>query len=206
LSGIIEERRREPQGDLISALVAAEERGDRLNEQDLYATCILLLVAGNETTTNLIGNGLLALLRHPEELERLRDHPSLIASAVEELLRYDSPVQATSRVAMTELEIDGTAIAKGEMVVTLLGAANRDPEQFPDPDRLDVTRRDNRHVAFGHGAHFCLGAPLARVEGQIAIDTVLGRLPELRLATDAPEWRPTIILRGLQSLPVAFRS
>ena len=202
--GVVEERRRNPKHDLISALLAAEEQGDRLSEDDLYATCMLLLIAGNETTTNLIGNGMLALLRHPDQLQKLRDDPSLIESAVEELLRYDSPVQATGRVALEDMEIGGKKIAKGDMLVTHLGAANRDPERFPDPDRLDITRNDNRHLAFGYGLHFCLGAPLARIEGQISLSTILRRFPGLRLETEAPERRETITLRGLKSLPVVF--
>ena len=202
--GVVEERRRNPRDDLISGLIAAEEQGDKLSEEELYATCMLLLIAGNETTTNLIGNGMLALLRNPDQLQKLRDDPSLIESAVEELLRYDSPVQATGRVATEDTEIGGKKIDKGDMLVTSLGAANRDPERFPDPDRLDITRQDNRHVAFGYGLHFCLGAPLARLEGQAAINTLLRRFPNLRLGTEAPEWRETITLRGLKSLPVAF--
>ncbi len=204
LTGIFDARRREPQEDLISGLLAAEEQGDRLSEQELYAMCMLLLIAGNETTTNLIGNGMLALLRNPDQLQRLRDDPSLIASAVEELLRYDAPVQFTARVAAEELQIDDRRVAAGDMVLTLLGAANRDPAQFPDPDRLDLGRRDNRHVAFGFGLHFCLGAPLARLEGQTAIGALVQRLPDLELLTEAPEWRETFTLRGLKSLPAGF--
>lgn len=200
--GLLPERRKHPRADLLSALIAAEEAGDKLSEAELLATCTLLFVAGHETTVNLIGNGLLALLRHPDQLKRLRENPSLIESAVEELLRYDGPVQRTGRIPSTDVEIDGTAIARGEMVVAVIGAANRDPAHFPDPDRLDLTRPDNRHIAFGWGIHFCLGAPLARVEGQIAIDTLLRRQPRLTLATSAPEWRESSVLRGLKALPV----
>src|SRR5262249_45338563 len=169
---LIGQRRATPRGDLFSALIAAEEAGDKLNEEELLATCILLLIAGHETTVNLIGNGVLALLRHPAELRRLRETPGLITSAVEELLRYDGPVQRTARVAGAEATIGGRTIAKGDLVMPFIGAADRDPAQFPDPDRLDLSRSENRHIAFGWGIHFCLGAPLARVEGQIAIDAL----------------------------------
>src|SRR5207249_11837081 len=189
MRGLIAERRASPRGDLLSALIAAEEAGDKLSEDELIATCILLLIAGHETTVNLIGNGTLALLRHPEELRRLRENPGLIASAVEELLRYDGPVQRTARIPSADVTFDGLTIGKGEMVMPFIGAADRDPAQFPDPDRLDITRTDNRHIAFGWGIHFCLGAPLARVEGQIAIGTLVQRLPKLALATDRPEYR-----------------
>jgi cytochrome P450 len=201
---LIAERRAAPRGDLLSALIAAEEAGDTLSEDELLATCILLLVAGHETTVNLIGNGTLALLRHPDQLRRLRETPGLIAGAVEELLRYDGPVQRTARVPSEDVTIGGRTIGKGEMVMPFIGAADRDPAQFPDPDRLDITRADNRHIAFGWGIHFCLGAPLARVEGQIAIGTLVRRLPKLALATDRPEYRQSLTLRGLKSLPVAF--
>src|SRR5262249_38525245 len=172
--------------------------GDRLSEGELLITCLLLFVAGHETTVNLIGNGLLALLNHPDELAKLRADPTLLPSAVEELLRYDSPVQRTGRITNTDVELAGRKIAKGSLVVTALGAANRDPAHFSDPDRLDIARRDNRHVAFGFGIHFCLGAPLARLEGQIAIGTLLRRMPGLRLATSTLEWRGAPPLRGLE--------
>jgi cytochrome P450 len=201
---LIAERRASPRSDLLSALIAAEEAGDRLSENELLATCILLLVAGHETTVNLIGNGTMALLRHPDQLRRLREDPGLIASAVEELLRYDGPVQRTARIPSADVTIGGQTIGKGEMVMPFLGAADRDPAQFPDPDRLDITRADNRHIAFGMGIHFCLGAPLARMEGQIAINTLVQRLPKLGLATARPEFRQSLTLRGLQTLPVSF--
>ena len=200
--GLIAERRISPRGDLLSALIAAEEAGDTLSEDELIATCILLLIAGHETTVNLIGNGTLALLRHPGELRRLRETPGLITSAVEELLRYDGPVQRTARIPSTDVTIGGRTIGKGEMVMPFIGAADRDPSQFPDPDRLDLARTDNRHIAFGWGIHFCLGAPLARLEGQIAIDTLVRRLPKLEIATDEPEYRQSLTLRGLKALPV----
>ncbi len=202
--GVIEERRREPQEDLLSGLIAAEERGEVLSEEELLATCILLLAAGNETTTNLIGNGTLALLRYPEQLDLLQRDLSLVEPAVEELLRYDGPVQATGRVALEDIEIGGQVVQEGEIALTLLGAANHDPAVFAEPDELDVTRKDNRHVAFGYGIHFCLGAPLARLEGQIAFRSLLERFRNLRLVTDEVEWGGTFILRGLKKLPVTF--
>jgi cytochrome P450 len=201
---VIAERRRAPKGDLLSALVAAEERGDALSEDEVLATCVLLLAAGNETTTNLIGNGTLALLRNPDQLELLRAHPELTESAVEEFLRYDGPVQGTGRVAMEEVEIGGTMMQEGQLAFCMLAAADRDPAQFPDPETLDVARQDNRHIAFGFGIHFCLGAPLARAEAQIAFSTLLRRFPKLELAVDEPQWGGTFILRGLKSLPVAI--
>ena len=201
---LIAERRAAPRADMLSALIAAEEAGDKLSEEELLATCILLLVAGHETTVNLIGNGTLALLRHPDQLRRLRDSPGLIGTAIEELLRYDGPVQRTARIPSADVVIDGHTIAKGEMVMPFIGAADRDPAQFAEPDRLDIARADNRHIAFGWGIHFCLGAPLARVEGQIAINTLLKRLPRLTLDTDKPYFRQSLTLRGLQALPVRF--
>ncbi len=201
---IVAQRRRSPGTDLLSALIAAEEQGDRLSSEEMYATCVLLLVAGHETTKNLIGNGMLALMRHPDQLRLLRDEPSLIESAVEELLRYDSPVQSTIRIALEDAVMAGKTIARGQMVVLSLGAANRDPERFPDPDRLDIQRAENPHLSFGHGLHFCLGAPLARLEGQIAITTLLRRMPGLRLDAEEPEWLPSLTLRGLASLPMSF--
>jgi cytochrome P450 len=161
-------------------------------------------VAGHETTVNLIGNGTLALLRHPDQLRRLRADPGLIGSAVEELLRYDGPVQRTARVPAEDVVIRGRRIPGGDMVMPFIGAADRDPAQFPDPDRLDLARADNRHVAFGLGIHFCLGAPLARVEGQIALGTLVARLPRLALATsEPPAYRQSLTLRGLKTLPVS---
>jgi cytochrome P450 len=201
---LVPERRARPRADLLSGLLAAEEQGDKLTEPEVIAMCLLLFIAGHETTVNLIGNGTLALLRHPAELARLQREPGLVPNAVEELLRYDSPVQRTARITTEDVDVAGHAIAKGTMVVTALGAANRDPAQFPDPDRLDVTRRDPRHISFGYGIHFCLGAPLARVEGQIALGTLLGRAPGLALAETAPEWRESSVLRGLKRLRVTF--
>ena len=201
---LIAERRARPRADMLTDLIAAEEAGDKLSEDELLATCILLLVAGHETTVNLIGNGTLALLRHPAEMARLREDPGLIGSAVEELLRYDGPVQRTARVPSEDVTIGGRTIAKDQLVMPFIGAADRDPAQFPDPDRLDIGRTDNRHIAFGWGIHFCLGAPLARIEGQIALGTLVKRLPRLSLATDKPTFRQSLTLRGLSALPVGF--
>ncbi|HEY7428769.1 MAG TPA: cytochrome P450 [Gemmataceae bacterium] len=203
-AGIVAQRRVEPRDDLLSALVKAQEDGERLNEAELLANAVLLLNAGHETTTNLIGNGTLALLQHPDQLRRLRENPALISTAVEELLRYDSPVQFTSRVLKADLSLGGKQLHAGQTVLLLLGAANRDPAQFPDPDRLDVGRADNKHLAFGLGSHFCLGAPLARLEGRIVFETLLRRLPGLRLAGPKPMYRQNFNLRGLEALEVAF--
>ena len=202
LRAIIAERRREPRADLISALVAAEERGDQLSEPELVVMCTLLLIAGHETTVNLIGNGMLALLRHPDQLQRLCEDPALIASAVDELLRFDSPVQMTARIAKAPVEVGGQTIAAGDWVLPLLGAANRDPAQFAEPETVDIGRNPNPHVAFGRGIHFCLGAPLARLEGQIAISALVRRFRSITLAGE-PVRRDQITLRGLSSLPVS---
>jgi len=201
---LIAQRRRSPREDLLSALIAAEEAGDKLSETELLATCVLLLVAGHETTVNLIGNGTLALLRHPEQLRRLREDPTLIQTAIEELLRYDGPVQRTARIPSEDVTFAGRTIPKGDMVLPFIGAADRDPAQFPEPDRLDLGRTDNRHIAFGWGIHFCIGAPLARVEGQIAISSLVQKLPKLALAIEKPEHRLSLTLRGLKTLPVSF--
>jgi pimeloyl-[acyl-carrier protein] synthase len=201
---LVPERRAHPQPDLLSGLLAAEEQGDKLTEPEVIAMCLLLFIAGHETTVNLIGNGLLALLRHPDQLARVQGDAALIPNAIEELLRYDSPVQRTARIANTDVDLAGHRVGKGTMVVTALGAANRDPAQFAEPDRLDVTRRDVRHISFGYGIHFCLGAPLARVEGQIALGTLLRRAPRIALAEPAPEWRESSVLRGLKRLRVTF--
>jgi pimeloyl-[acyl-carrier protein] synthase len=199
---IAAERRARPADDLLSALVAAEDAGQKLSEEELHGTVALLLAAGNETTTNLIGNGLLALLRHPAELARLRADPALIERAVEELLRYDSPVQLTGRIAKEDVDFHGTRFRKGQNVILLLGAANRDPEVFAEPDRLDLTRADVDHLSFGHGHHFCLGAQLARLEAQIALGELVRRFPQLRLADGALEWGRFSFLRGPKALRV----
>jgi cytochrome P450 len=204
LSEIIADRRKEPRDDLISAMVLAQEEQDALSDAELLATSNLLLIAGHETTTNLIGNGLLALLREPDELERLRGDMALLPTAIEELLRYDGPVQATLRVAREDLEIDGNHIEEGSLMLVGIGAANHDPAVFNQPERLDIGRDPNPHLAFGFGAHFCLGAPLARLEGEIAFRVLLERFPNLALATEAPEYRSNPVLRGLVSLPVSL--
>jgi cytochrome P450 len=201
---LFEERRRAPRDDLISALVAAEEAGDRLGADELLTTVVILLTAGHETTMNLIGNGLLALLRHPEQLEILRSRPELMPWAVEELLRYDSPVRLTVRTALTDSMVGGEAVRRGEQVIALLDAANHDPAVFASPDTLDVTRDAHRHVSFGAGHHYCLGAALARAEAQIALSALVA-LPNLELAVDEPQWRPLVTFHALQALPVACR-
>jgi cytochrome P450 len=201
---LVEARRKEPRDDLLSGMIAAEEKGDRLSEDELLATCVLLFFAGHETTVNLIGNGTLALLRNPDQAELLRKRPELLPNAVEELLRYDSPVQRTGRTVISDVEIGGLSLHPGQRVNLLIGAANRDPRQFPDPDRLDVTRGNAaQHLSFASGIHYCVGAPLARLEAQLAIGALLRRYPHLRVATDRPRWRRTFVLRGLESLPVA---
>ena len=207
LRALFEEKRANPGDDLVSALVRAEEAGDRLSEDELLGMVFLLLVAGHETTVNLIGNGVLALLQHPDQLRKLKEDPSLIKPAIEELLRYDGPVEtSTERFAREDVEIGGQVIPRGEMVLVVLAAADHDPQRFSDPDELDITRTDNRHLAFGKGIHHCLGAPLARMEGQIAISTLLRRMPNLRLkgSPESLSWRPGMILRGLRGLPVEF--
>jgi cytochrome P450 len=205
---LIRRRRADPRDDLTSALVQAEEAGQKLSEDELLAMIFLLLIAGHETTVNLIGNGTLALLRHPDQLEKLRSEPRLMKTGVEELLRYDSPLEtATERFAHEDIRVAGTTIPRGELVYAVLASANRDQSQFPNPDALDVTREPNRHLAFGFGIHYCLGAPLARLEGQIAIAALLRRSPDLRLAVTPGElrWKPGLVLRGLKELPVLLR-
>jgi len=201
---LIEKRRADPQDDLLSALVAAEEGGQHLNMEELIGLCVLLFIAGHETTQNLIGNGLHALLRNRRQLERLRDDQSLSRNAIEELLRYDSPVQLTARSPVTDVEVSGETIRKGEQVVALLGAGNRDPVVFEDPDTLDITRDKIPVISFGGGVHFCLGAPLARLEGQIAFRQLLSRFPNIDLAEDEPQYRDTLTLRGLKGLKVSL--
>ena len=200
----VAELRDKPQENLLSALIQAEEQGDRLSEDELFANCVLLMIAGHETTTNLIGNGVLALLRNPDQKENLARSPDTIISAVEELLRYDSPVQKMGRIAMADIQIEGKQIKQGDLVCVSYAAGNRDPEQFVTPERLDILRKPNRHLAFGHGLHYCVGAALARLEAQIAINTILSSLPKLRLETEDLEWNRNLTLRGLKALPVTF--
>ncbi len=200
----IEQRRRNPTDDLLSTLISVEEQGERLSSDELLSLLFLFLAAGTETTTNLTCNGLYTILRHPDQLARLQQDPLLIETAIEEFLRFETPVQVTGRVALEDVEVGGKIIRKGHPVGLLLGAANRDPEQFADPDRLDIGRTPNRHDAFSFGIHFCVGAPLGRAEAAIAIGTVLRRLPNLKLRSETPQWRPTMNNRGLQTLPVTF--
>jgi len=205
--GFFKARRADPKDDLGSALVAAEQAGDKLSEDELVAMVLILLVAGYETTVNLIGSGVLELLRHQGELDRLRAEPTLIKTAVEELLRFTSPVfLATERYAREDVTLHGVTIPRGNMAFGVIGSANRDESVFKDPDRLDIGRDPNKHLSFGLGVHYCLGAPLARLEAQIAIDTLLRRMPRLRLrsAPSTLKWRPSLILRGLEALPVLF--
>ena len=197
--GIIELRRKDPRDDLITALMAAEEEGDRLTHEELLAMLLLLLVAGNETTRNLIGNGTLALLKHPDQLHMLRDDPALMDTAIDELLRFDSPVQLDGRMAVEDMEIGGKRIRPGQRVICLLGAANRDPSVFTNPDTLDITRQEKSHVSFGRGIHHCLGAPLALLEGQIAFAGLLERFQSIRLLRE-PEYRDQVVLRGVKEL------
>ncbi len=205
LRRLVEDRRAAPQDDLITALVQAEEAGDALSEDELLAMVTILLIAGHETTVNLLGSGTLALLQHPAQLELLTGNPELADTAIEELLRYTSPVSiATERFAREAVSIADTSIARGDQVLVVLVSANRDQRQFPDPDRLDITREPNRHLALGQGIHYCLGAPLARLEAQIAINTLLRRIPRLRLRrpVDTLRWSGGIFLRGLKRLPL----
>jgi pimeloyl-[acyl-carrier protein] synthase len=188
---------------LVNSLMNAEIDGDRLSEDEVIANCIVTMVGGQETTTNLIGNGVLALLRNPDQLEKLRANLSLIPSAVEELLRYESPSQHTGRLAPDDLQMGGKQIRKRQAVMAVMAAANRDPERFPDPDRLDIARQDNKHVAFGWGAHFCFGAPLARIEGQVAFEEMLRLFPKWSLKPGPLIWRTNLGLRGLKSLPIS---
>lgn len=204
---LFELRRKQPGDDLTTQLVQAEEDGSKLSNEELTANIILLFGAGHETTVNLIGNGLLALYRNPDQLALLKANPSLITNAIEEFLRYDSSVQLTGRVALEDIEdLGGKKIPKGESVLCLLGSANHDPAVYPDhPERLDITRPNVRPLSFGGGIHFCLGAQLARIEAEIAISTLLRRLPDLRLDdAENPEWRPTFVLRGLKRLPASW--
>ncbi len=207
LRGFIKRRRLDPQDDLISALIEAEEAGDKLSEDELLAMVFLLLIAGHETTVNLIGIGMLALLEHPDQMEKLRRNPALIKTAVEELLRYSSPVfMSTERYAREDSRIQGVTIPRGEMTLGVIGSANRDESVFENADEFSIAREPNRHLSFGQGIHFCVGAPLARLEAQIAVNTLLRRMPDLKLsvAVDSLRWRPSMILRGLEVLPASF--
>ena len=203
---LVKARRSSPRDDLVTALVQVEEEGARLDEDELVSMVFLLLIAGHETTVNLVGNGMLALLRHPEQLRYLRAEPAGIKAAVEELLRFDGPLQlATERYAREDVEVAGTIIRRGNLVYAALASANRDKRHFSEPDRLDLCREPNKHLAFGLGVHYCLGAPLARLEGQIAIGTLVGRAPNLRISGRPLRWRRGLVLRGLEALPVDLK-
>ncbi|MBZ0300660.1 MAG: cytochrome P450, partial [Anaerolineae bacterium] len=208
MNQMADDRQTHPQDDIITALVHAEEDGDKLNRMELLSMLFLLLVAGHETTVNLIGNGTLALLQHPDQLEKLRQDPTLIRSAVEEMLRFNGPVDmTTNRWSFEDVEIGGVTIPQGELVWASLLAANRDPAQFPDPDCFDITREPNKHIAFGNGIHYCVGAPLARLEGTIAIQALAQRLPQLALdvPADSLEWGTGImIIHGMKAMPVRY--
>lgn len=200
----IHQQRSRPRDGLIRVLMTSEVDGDRLSDEEVIANCIVTMVGGLETTTNLIGNGMLSLLRNPEQLARLRAEPAIMPAAVEELLRYESPSQHTARLAPEDVELGGKSIRKRQAVIAVMAAGNRDPERFPDPDRLDFDRPDNRHLAFGWAAHFCFGAPLARIEGHIAFETLLRRFPELHQTGEPLVWRENLGLRGLKSLPLIY--
>jgi cytochrome P450 len=201
---VVVERRKQRGNDLISLLLEIEEDGEVLTEEELYAQCVMLLFGGHETTRNLIGNGMHALLQYPEELSKLREQPEMIRTALEELLRYVSPVQYASRIVKEELEIGGVSLRRGDIILVMLGAANRDPQQFKDPDHLNLARLNNAHLAFGAGGHFCIGNQLARLEGQVAILRMVQQFPRMRLTEQKPEWAPNFILRGLKVLPVSI--
>ena len=207
LKRIIRARQAQPQDDLISALAAAKEGNDHLSNDEILSMIFLLLSAGHETTVNLIGSGTLALLEHSDQLARLRDDPAIIKPAIEELLRFVCPAEtATERYARMDLTVAGTTIPRGELVLAVVGSANRDPAYFADPDTLDLTRANNKHLSFGQGIHYCLGAPLSRLEGQIAIGTLVNRFPNLRLSIppEQVQWKDSFILRGLKALPVSL--
>lgn len=204
LRPLVEERRTNPKDDLISALVKAEEEGSKLTEEELLGNCVLLLVAGHETTVNLIGNSVYLLMTHPEALSQLRGSPVLIDSAINECLRYESPVQMMRRLASEDVELNGKKIKKGDMLIILIGSANRDPAEFENPDVFDIARTKNKHLAFGLGIHHCLGSSLAEAEGQIAVNTLINRLPNLRLTEARLEHRMPFALRGMKNIPVSF--
>jgi pimeloyl-[acyl-carrier protein] synthase len=204
LSEKVAEQRREPCEGVVSTLLSAVTDGARLTDEEVVANSMLMIAGGLEETTNLIGNGMLSLLRRPQQLAQLRDHPGILPSAVEELLRFEAPTQYTGRIAPEDVELGGKTIRKGDALIAVLAAANRDPARFPDPDLLDLTRLDNRHVAFGWASHYCLGAPLTRLAGQIAFATLLERLSDIKLITSQPTWRGMAAMRGVTSLQIEF--
>lgn len=205
LRPLVAQRRKEPKNDLISALAAAEDEGKKLTEEELLANCVLILVAGHETTVNLIGNAVRVLLQHPDQLEKLKSNPELIGGAIGEVLRFESPVQVTRRLAGEQMDLNGTTIKDGDMLVLLLGAANRDPSMFPNPNEFDITRDNKKHMAYGHGIHHCLGSSLADAEGQIAVGTLFKRLPNLRIVDPNIEIRHPFALRGAKQLIVSAK-
>ena len=204
VTALSQARRVDPQNDLLTALVAVVEEGERLSQEELAANVNILLSAGHETTSNLFGNGILALLQHPEQMQKLRQQPELVGLAVEEMMRYDNPVQVAYRSAAEDVELGGKLLHKGDLVNMVLGAANRDPQRFSDPNRFDVTRDEGKHLGLGLGIHFCLGAPLLRLEAEIVFNTILRRFPKLELASDSWEWQEQPIFRGVKSLSVRF--
>lgn len=201
---LIAQRQKSPQHDLLSTLIAVKDQGNKLSEEEIISVSMLLFFTGEETTVYFITNGMLTLLRHPEQMQQLKAEPALIYNALEEVLRYESPVQFTSRVATEDVDIDGITIRSGEKVLIALGAVNRDPAQFLDPDRFDITRANNSHLAFADGIHHCLGASLTRIEAEIAINTLIQQLPNLKLLQDKLEWRNKVALRGLKALPLTW--
>jgi cytochrome P450 len=201
LRGLLDERRAKPREDLISELLTLEIEGDRLAEDELLSTCLTLLVAGHETTTNLIGSAIWLLLKHPDQHARLRANPALMASAIEEVLRFESPLHRVGRTALNDTNVAGVTVRKGETVFLLLASANRDPVQFTQPDEFDIGRTPNKHIAFGYGIHFCLGAALARLEAPIALNAFFERWPNARLRDDNLDWHSGV-MRGLKSLPI----
>jgi pimeloyl-[acyl-carrier protein] synthase len=201
----LQKQRAHPREGLINSFITAEIDGDRLTDEEIIANCIVTMVGGQETTTNLIGNGVLTLLRNPDQMQKLRDDPSLVPPAVEEMLRYESPSQQTARICSADTEMGGQLIRKGQAVIAVMAAGNRDPERFPDPDRFDITRSDNRHLAFGWASHFCFGAALARIEAHLTFEALMSRTANLALMTDTPIiWRENLGLRGMTALPVSF--
>jgi cytochrome P450 len=202
----IREQRKHPREGLIAALMSSEVDGDRLTDEEIVANCIITMVGGQETTTNLIANGTLTLLRNGDQLQKLRAHPEIMPTAVEELLRYESPTQHTARVAPDDVMLGGKRLGKRQAVIAVMAAGNRDPQRFPDPDQLDLERPDNRHLAFGWAAHFCFGAPLARLEADVAFNAILRKFRAMELTGEALTWRPNLALRGLEALPIRYET